>query len=172
MKKRKNLHCGSCLILSLLMIIAQCAFSQTVSLTTKVRLKKSSSCSVAVYKNGKVVKRLLDVKRKCKVELKFDEEYLIVFKQKGVRSKALTVNTKHVPEHMQDELLDFAFEVSLDQPYSRPDDDRKEQLVAHWFYHSNYGEFDYTYDTGELAEHKRLFNESLRNEQSAISSRL
>lgn len=154
------------LFISFLIISNSNSYGQSVKLTTKVRVKGVSSYNATVYLNGRVVYSQLGIKRKCRIDLKFGKEYLIVFKQKGTRSKALIVSTKDVPEYMQYEELDFAFEVSLDQPYSSDDQVRKEQLVAHWFFHPNYGEFDYSYSTGEIGTHTSLFNEALRTNKN------
>ena len=162
----------SLLFISFLIASNPNAYGQSVKLTTKVRSQGPNSCSATVYLNGRVVERHLDIKRKCRIELDYGREYLIVFKQKGTRSKALIVNTEEVPEYMQYEELDFAFEIILDQPYSLRDRHRKEQLVAHWFFHPNYGEFDYSYGTGDMDRYAMLFNEYLRSNETRSSTSL
>jgi len=142
----------------LFMVNGQTVNAQSVYLSTKVQLAAGGTCSITVYKSGTVAKRIRDVKRKTKVELEFDEDYILVFKKKGYRLKYLAVSTKNVPVHMQHELLDFAFEVVLDQPERHRAPTAKAQLVAYWFYSLNYGEFQYTYDEEELEYHQDLYN--------------
>ena len=57
---------------------------------------------------------------------------------------------------MRNEFLDFAFQVSLNQPTIKNAIEQKHQLVAYWFYHSDCGEFDYSYDIKELKTHEAL----------------
>ncbi len=135
------------------------SFAQVVKVSAKVQIDRSSTCSVRVYKNGKISKRFSSIKRKCNIELQYDENYVIEFRQKGFRSKALSVNTHNVPEHMKIEDLDFGFEVSIDQPEPR-NSEQVRQLIAHWFYHLDYGDFNYTYDENELKTHVKQFNEA------------
>ena len=149
---------AAALVLSLLMVSGSFVKAQSVYLSAKVNLARGGTCSITVYKSGTVAKRIHDVKRKTKVELEFDEDYVIVFKQKGYRIKSLAVSTKNVPVHMREELLDFAFEVVLDQPELHKVSAKKAQLVAYWFYSLDYGEFQYTYNEEELQYHEDLYN--------------
>jgi len=127
---------------------------QTLSLITKVKVENSTTCSITIYKNGQVSERHNNVKRKCRIEMQFGNEYSITFTQNGFRSKTLTVNTRNVPVHMQSELLDFGFEVSLDQKLLTKDATDHNQVVAHWFYHVEMGEFEYTYNQPETSANR------------------
>lgn len=148
------------LVIVIVLLQVQKGYSQSINVKVKVSGPQLSEYQILVKDNGKTMNSEFTSRHKTKLELEFGKDYALVFRRDGFRSKSVSVNTGNVPFYMKYELLDFSFEMILDQPCMNCLSGSGPQVVAYWFFDQNLGEFNYTYDEEEamlrgstIAEH-------------------
>lgn len=125
------------------------SYSQNIGIKVKVSGPKLSEYQILLKDDGKTLNSEFTSRHKTSLKLDFGKDYLVEFRREGFRNKAVAVNTNNVPFYMKYELLDFSFEMTLDQPCVECVPNEDTQVAAYWYFDHNLGEFNYTYDKDE-----------------------
>lgn len=113
----------------------------TVSVKLSSELKEADT-RIIILKDSLVVQSFTTSKKKVRLSVDFEHNYSITFQKVGCEEKSIHISTKEVPLHMQYELLDFGFEVTLEST-EHLNPESNDSIAAKWHYHSDFGEFVY-----------------------------
>ncbi|MGB0918090.1 MAG: hypothetical protein ACPGU4_10910 [Flavobacteriales bacterium] len=118
---------------------------------------------ITVLKNGKRSKVFSPPRRRVKLKLNYNAEYMLTFKSDSCKPKEIYINTKNVPKHMTLESLEVAFEVELSKAFQFNDEPYLNSPRVTWFYHADEGVFAYEIENFPAAH----LEASSYNEQNA-----
>lgn len=128
----------------------QCeGYAQTLDVFFKVSTPEADyrDVTISIMKNKATAQKFSPPKRRVKIKLDYDAEYLLKFELEDCTTKEIYVNTKKVPRHMKEENLEVAFEVELSKNFQFNSEPYMNTSVVHWYYHLDEGDFAYIIDS-------------------------
>lgn len=103
--------------------------------------------TISIIKNKSNAQKFSPPKRRVKIKLDYDAEYLLKFELQDCSTKEIFVNTKKVPRHMLQENLEVAFEIELSKKFQFNTEPYMNSSVVKWYYHADEGDFAYIIDS-------------------------
>lgn len=132
-------------IILLSVCLGYSTFAQTVQARVKLEVIDGDleGTNISIWANGKQVDAFEPKRKRIKLDLNFQKEYTVKFEKNGYLGKEIHIDTRNVPLHMRDELLDFAFVLELIPSLGLPVTTEDTLQMAVWSYDKDYGVFDY-----------------------------
>lgn len=121
-------------------------FAQELAVVVKLKVFNGdiAGSSITIVTNDQSIELVIIPKKKrTKLELNFGNTYMVKFEKRGYLTKEVLIDTRNVPLHMRDELLDFGFEIELFKEIEYPEPESDSLKMAQWQYISDYGMFDF-----------------------------
>lgn len=128
-----------------LILASNLGLAQTLEARVKLEVSegKVEGTTVTVLSDGQIVNVFEPTKKRVKIELNYQQQYTIRFEKSGYITKDIQIDTRDVPFHMREELLDFAFVLELITSLGIPIVVEDSPQMAVWKYDSDYGLFDF-----------------------------
>lgn len=148
MASRTNIFtCFTQLTVVFLLLVAthQNTVAQTLAARVKLEVVDGDleGAIVSIWSNGKEVDSFEPKRKRIKLDLNFQQQYTVKFEKNGYIGKEIQIDTRNVPLHMRDELLDFAFVLELVPSLGLPVVTEDTLQMAIWSYDNDYGVFDF-----------------------------
>lgn len=133
------------LVFSVLISAIENVLAQTLDVLFRITSPDANyrNSTITMIKNKKRSLTFSPQKKRMKIQLDYNADYLLKFEMAGCGTKEIHINTRKVPNHMKYELLEIAFEVELSkESRSEPGPYRNSSFIK-WYYHTDDGDFTY-----------------------------